>query len=170
MFCDQFPWKDEFQTLGEQQRQLTPSGAQANFSEIIKGTPSIAERDKTSHVTFPAGFWHAASQIPSDRSSIHSIDTWLIAPTHYCQPFPPSKLPEVSFHLRHSWVSPYQTRNPANSPCSIHIQFYGLNFALSGFVQLAKQDSVWNWKEDTLLFTTSSPNQFSTFGGVWARE
>lgn len=57
MSCDHSPRKDEFQTLGEQQRQLTPSGAQANFSEIIKGTPSIAERDKTSrHITFPADF------------------------------------------------------------------------------------------------------------------
>lgn len=95
MLCDCSPWNYEFQTPGKQQRQLTPSGAQANFSEIIKGTPSMAERDKTSHMTFPAAFWHATSHNPSDRSSVHSIDSWLIAPKRYCQPSPPSELPVV---------------------------------------------------------------------------
>lgn len=114
----------------------------------MKGTPSIAERDRTSrHVTSPADFWHTTSHILSDRSSIHGIDTWLIACRGYCQPFPPSNLPVVSLCSRHSWASPHRIRNSMNLPCSIHIQFHGLNFESSTLVQLLKQDSIWNRKQ-----------------------
>lgn len=90
-------------------------------------------------VTFPADFRHATSHISSDRSSIHGIDTWLIARRSYCQPFARSNLPVVSLCLRHSCVSPYQIRNPVNPPCSIHTQFHGLNFESFNLVQLPKQ-------------------------------
>lgn len=126
-------------------------------------------------VTFPADFWHATSHVPIDRSSIHGIDTWLIARRSYCQPFPRSNLLVVSLCSRHSWVSPYQIRNPVHPPCSIHIQFHGLNFESSNLVQQPKQtvsetENKHKHFKDWQLFTTTTQNHLNELGGVWARR
>jgi len=86
--CDHSPRTDQLWTR-EERRQLTPSGAQANFSEIMKGTPSIAVRDKTSEMLLfqlTSGVQlHAHKNIPR----VHGSDICLILHGSYCQSFLP---------------------------------------------------------------------------------